>query len=166
MSDYEAKARELALQIARYVGVNQDDTLDTEETIPFILAALQSAHAAGVAHTQQIVAMWMINHGHATGHGDTIDDLLAEFAACARAAGKAEGDRAEYERGVRDAQAQYKQLHDWIAEQISRAKYNADELGQGLKAWDDIADSMRNGIMASFADNVLALLTAQPKGPT
>ena len=84
----------------------------------------------------------------------------------AHAAGEAEGDRAGYERGVKDAAAKYKQLHDWIAEQISRAKYNADELGQGLKAWDDVADSMRNGIMASFADNVLALLPAQPKEPT
>ena len=93
---------------------------------------------------------------------------FTEFSAAlqsAHAAGEAEGDRAGYERGVKDAAAKYKQLHDWIAEQISRAKYNADELGQGLKAWDDIADSMRNGIMASFADNVLALLPAQPKEP-
>lgn len=26
------------------------------------------------------VAAWMIAHGFATGHGDTIDDLLAELA--------------------------------------------------------------------------------------
>lgn len=29
----------------------------------------------------QAVAEWMIQHGYATGHGDTLDDLLTELVA-------------------------------------------------------------------------------------
>ena len=34
-----------------------------------------------VRDPREAVAEWMIRHGYATGHGDTVEDLLAELVA-------------------------------------------------------------------------------------
>ena len=44
------------------------------------------------------VALWMMGHGYATGHGDTIEDMLEELVS--QVARRAEVDG--YNKGVRD----------------------------------------------------------------
>jgi hypothetical protein len=44
----------------------------------------------------------------------------------------------------------YDALFDWISWQISHTEYVADEIGEGLPAWERLADMMHNGTMASF----------------
>jgi hypothetical protein len=41
--------------------------------------AFTLAYEAGAAAEREKVAQWMIQRGYATGHGDTIEDLLAEL---------------------------------------------------------------------------------------
>lgn len=38
-----------------------------------------AAYAAGAAAEREAIAKWMIDRGYATGHGDTIEDLLKEL---------------------------------------------------------------------------------------
>ena len=47
----------------------------------FMHAALAVARQHIEAADREKVATWIIKHGFATGHGDTIDDLLAELSA-------------------------------------------------------------------------------------
>lgn len=42
-------------------------------------AALQSAREEGARLEREKVAAWMIDGGYATGHGDTVEDLLREM---------------------------------------------------------------------------------------
>ena len=62
-----------------------------------IARAMESgeAYAAGAQAERQKVAQWMIRHSYATGHGDTVEDLLKELEwqveeACAQIAETAE----------------------------------------------------------------------------
>lgn len=56
-------------------------------------------------------------------------------------------------------QTAYVELYDWIAKKVSEATYNAEELGQGINAWRELADSKHNGTLASFENAVSALST-------
>jgi hypothetical protein len=38
-----------------------------------------TAYAAGAAAERNKLAQWMIQHSYATGHGDTMEDLLKEL---------------------------------------------------------------------------------------
>ena len=62
-----------------------------------IARAMESgeAYAAGAQAERNKVAQWMIRHSYATGHGDTVEDLLKELEwqvkeACAKIAETAE----------------------------------------------------------------------------
>ncbi len=46
--------------------------------------------AAEIKRLQEVVPIWMTAHGYATGHGDTIEDMLAELEAQAIARGSAD----------------------------------------------------------------------------
>lgn len=41
-------------------------------------------------------------------------------------------------------------ISDELAAMISKAEYEGDELEKGIDAWDPVANTMRNGFMASF----------------
>lgn len=56
-------------------------------------------------------------------------------------------------------QTAYVELYDWITKKVSEATYNAEELGQGINAWRELADSKHNGTLASFENAVSALST-------
>ena len=51
---------------------------------PAIVALAQLAYAAGAADERNKVAQWMIARSYATGHGDTVEDLLKELAQSVR----------------------------------------------------------------------------------
>lgn len=51
---------------------------------PAIVALAQLAYAAGAAAERNKVAQWMIARSYATGHGDTVEDLLKELAQSVR----------------------------------------------------------------------------------
>jgi hypothetical protein len=44
------------------------------------LAAIKRFAALVAAHEREKVAKWMVERGYATGHGDTVEDLLTEIA--------------------------------------------------------------------------------------
>ena len=46
---------------------------------PELARFFQAAYAAGAAAERNKLAAWMIERGYATGHGDTIKDLLKEL---------------------------------------------------------------------------------------
>ena len=95
MSDYERGNRSvgsIAAQIDRVLNRMLPADADKEaELWPLIY---EYGHAAEVRASSQhvtestetategreAVARWMIEHGYATGHGDTLDDLLTELA--------------------------------------------------------------------------------------
>jgi hypothetical protein len=43
------------------------------------IAAIERFAALVAAHEREKVAKWMVERGYATGHGDTIEDLLTEI---------------------------------------------------------------------------------------
>ena len=46
---------------------------------PELARFFQAAYAAGAAAERNKLAAWMIERGYATGHGDTVEDLLKEL---------------------------------------------------------------------------------------
>ena len=46
---------------------------------PELARFFQAAYAAGAAAEREKLAAWMIQRGYATGHGDTVEDLLKEL---------------------------------------------------------------------------------------
>ena len=60
--------------------------------------------------TTEAVAQWMIEHGYATGHGDTLDDLLTELVGRVRKSDVKPGfDRAAYQKAyMRDYMRRYR----------------------------------------------------------
>lgn len=56
------------------------DALWTHQAWGFLIAAEREQADARVAAAREKVAAWMVLRGFATGHGDTLDDLLAEAA--------------------------------------------------------------------------------------
>lgn len=72
--------------------MNRDDIIRMAEDAgfiwdtdhPAIVALAQLAYAAGAAAERNKVAQWMIARSYATGHGDTVEDLLKELAQSVR----------------------------------------------------------------------------------
>jgi hypothetical protein len=46
---------------------------------PAIVSLAELAYAAGAAAERNKVAQWIMARGYATGHGDTVEDLLKEL---------------------------------------------------------------------------------------
>jgi hypothetical protein len=46
---------------------------------PELARFFQAAYAAGAAAEREKLAAWMMRQGYATGHGDTVEDLLKEL---------------------------------------------------------------------------------------
>jgi hypothetical protein len=65
--------REDIIRMARQAGVY---AAHTELTL---MAGLERFAALVAAHEREKVAKWMVERGYATGHGDTIEDLLTEI---------------------------------------------------------------------------------------
>ena len=61
-------------------GLSKDDVYSCHDRCerPVCVAARAAARAATRIEREK-VAEWMMQRGYATGHGDTIDDLLAEL---------------------------------------------------------------------------------------
>ena len=67
--------------------MNRDDIIRMAEDAgfiwetdhPAIVALAELAYAAGVAAERNKVAQWMMARSYATGHGDTVEDLLKEL---------------------------------------------------------------------------------------
>lgn len=70
-----------SLAQAIYVANNHSaDAWDSEPAQYIFLGMARAAIKATDALAREKIAMWMIAHSFATGHGDTIDDLLGELA--------------------------------------------------------------------------------------
>jgi hypothetical protein len=50
----------------------------------------QQYHPASMVIATWLVATWMIAHGYATGHGDTVEDMLVELEGQAKERGMRE----------------------------------------------------------------------------
>ena len=50
--------------------------------------------------------------------------------------------------------AEARKFYLWVSETISKCAYNAEELEQGVKGWEPLADSIYNGTMASWRDTL------------
>jgi hypothetical protein len=80
--------REDILKLARVVGLRSAVLLHIYDGREGALAELQRlerffrlAYESGAAAEREKVAHWMRNCGYATGHGDTVEDLLGELRA-------------------------------------------------------------------------------------
>lgn len=67
-------AREAGME--RVIDVHKDGTRTIELPHPNLLERFAALVAA---HEREKVAAWMINRSYATGHGDTVEDLLKEL---------------------------------------------------------------------------------------
>lgn len=65
---------ELTVELKKIVDNHSEFTTWTVST-PHLLMLVNKA----VDTQREKVAQWMIEHGYATGHGDTIEDLLKEL---------------------------------------------------------------------------------------
>jgi len=64
--------------IRRFLDLHPDTPIDGQEyAIP--LRVISRMLEAAAATEREKLAHWMIEHGYATGHGDTIEDLLTEL---------------------------------------------------------------------------------------
>ena len=166
MSDYEAKARDLAVEI---IEASTNDFFSPHGAIAFgegeISAALQSAHAAGKAEGEAMaekyiqaevdrapkplrrLGEWLTNILD-DDHFKTADRMVLGAVEACNAA-HAAGDRTGYERGVREAALK--------AERLFNCGYV-----MGISEEDKIARDTGNQIAVS----IRALLPAQPKEPT
>ena len=67
------------IRVAREAGIrlaSQSDTVDPRNVYSH---ELERFAALVAAHEREKIAQWMMERGYATGHGDTIEDLLKEL---------------------------------------------------------------------------------------
>ena len=62
-------------------GAEPDAADDATVAVPHVEPASLTRADAIRTEASKLVALWMIGHGYATGHGDTLDDLLTELEA-------------------------------------------------------------------------------------
>jgi len=70
--------REDIIRMAREANLWQSWLERLEESTKTI-ASLEQFAALVAAHEREEVARWMMERGYATGHGDTVEDLLQEL---------------------------------------------------------------------------------------
>ena len=71
--------RDDIIRIAREAGLSNDFGRLGYHYLPELERFFHMAYAAGAAAERNKLTQWMIQHSYATGHGDTMEDLLKEL---------------------------------------------------------------------------------------
>lgn len=119
LKEERAKNERLEEGIAYLRGIEQRNN----ELIDALLARAEAAEASALTArrdaleeaARESVALWMIQHSIATGHGDTLDDLLRELLASARRDGERDGL-------LKAKQIALAELRDWQAKDIEEGE--------------------------------------------
>ena len=71
--------REDIIRMAMKAGANPSSNPEEWDILKIRDTDLERFAALVAAHEREKVAKWMVERGYATGHGDTVEDLLTEI---------------------------------------------------------------------------------------